>query len=250
MNRSERRKPSRLAAFSEGIVEGTMAEPDGLQRIFPYRGFSNETESDLRDLLGDNLPKAMPSLLTGAGVYVSTRNHRKAHPRIRRQLEPLSKSLRHLEVVAAKVSVEARRELWVTYDRDAIVRETPALSALESLSAFDAILELLLICKQARKLVEKAMKPMPRANTRQRLLALMVAGALEDIGAPISKGQSGIFARVLRIVWHDVEPDGAPEEVFRHLKEAADRVLAHSPHLRPRKGRPSRLVKRVRSATS
>ena len=147
--------------------------------------------------------------------------------------------------------MEARRELWVTYDRDAIVRETPALSALESLSAFDAILELLLICKQARKLVEKAMMPIPRANTAPRFLATMVACALESVGAPISnKGQSGLFARVLRIVWHDVEPNGAPEEVFRHLKRAADIALAQFPQLRPHKGRPSRSSKKVRIATS
>lgn len=227
-----------------------MAEAAGLQQVFPYRGFSKETEKDLRDLLGAQLPAAMPSLLVGAGVYVAVDRRRKTSQRIRGQLDALRRSLRQIDVTSRRLTSESKQLLMVTYDKPATMRETPALSALESLSGFDALSTLLPICNQAQKLVELAMKPIPRANTRQRLLALMVAAALEKIGASVSKGQSGLFARVLRIVWHDVEPDGAPDEVFRHLKEAADRVLAHSPHLRPRKGRPSKAAKKVRSATS
>ena len=227
-----------------------MAEATGLQQAFPYRGFSKETEKDLRDLLGEQLSAAMPSLLVGAGAYVAVDRRRQISQRIRRQLDALRRSLRQIDVTSRRLTSESRQLLMVTYDKPAIMRETPATSALESVSGFEALSRLLPICNQAQKLVEFAMHPIPRANTPQRFLALMVAGALEDIGAPISKGQSGLFAQVLRVVWHDLEPDGAPDEVFRHLKEAADLVLAHSPHLRPRKGRPSKPLKKVRSATS
>ena len=227
-----------------------MAEAAGLQLAFPYRGFSKETEKDLRDLLGAQLPAAMPSLLVGAGVYVAIDRRRTITQRIRGQLDALRRSLRQIDVTSRRLTSESRQLLMVTYDKPAIMREPPATSPLESLSGFEALSRLLPICNQAQRLVEFAMRPIPRANTPQRFLALMVAVALQDIGAPISKGQSGLFARVLRIVWHDVKPGSAPDEVFRHLKEAADRVLADSPQLRPRKGRPSKAAKRVRSATS
>ncbi len=226
-------------------------------RLFPYRGFSKETIEELRSLLGEKLPVAMPSLLDGAGAYVSVRDGRRTRPQIRRQLQVLGRLLRQIDVMARKLSVESRRRLNTTYDEAAITREAisrpgepPALSTLESLNGLDALSTLLPICNQTQRLVEIAMQPMPRKNTPQLFLAVCVAAALSNAGAPISKGQSGLFARVLQVVWHDVDPDEAPDEVFRHLKKAADLALKTSPHLRPRKGRPSKAAKKVRSATS
>lgn len=207
---------------------------------FPLKGgrveFFTFTAPDLRDLhrlLGDRLEQALHGLQLGAAVYIAGREYEVATKSARRELEHLETLLHRIAAIERTLSRSAELILERTADHEAVLAGREYVTARTALAA----------AARASASALRALKRhrnRPMTNTAARMLAVAVAGGLSHANLPLSKGRDGLFARVLTLVWHAVEPERTPTEIFPYLRFAVDIARSDNPALAPPKGRPRR----------
>ena len=199
-----------------------------------YFQFSSDALAELRDLLGERLNNALQSLELAAGFCESGKRLRELSRRGRQELRRLEKKIATANIAIATLSPEATRFLQYRLDW------STSVASNQYVSSHWTMLQARQAGERARVVVVEAQKR-PR-NSMGVLLAAGVAGALSHAGVPLSKSRDGLFAKVLGVVWHDVDAR-APEEVFRYVRAAVDIALRQDPHVRAPKGRPRKVVR-------
>lgn len=206
----------------------------------PFR-FSAADLQELRDVLGDKLDGrsgagALLHLQFAAAVYRSVRDHAAGSRRARKELARLDALLRQVEELDAALSPDANLILeraWIDLNAPSASRDVDARQALSVAAG---------ACAQVRARIKPLQSRSRALDNPGWFLAHGVAAALIAGGEPLSRGRDGSFARVLTVVWHAVEPKGAPEELFPYLKRAADVAGRVDPQLpkAPKGRRPRR----------
>lgn len=193
--------------------------------------FSNDTLGNLRRILGvEAANRALPGLQLAAELYAVSREHRTRLRNAREELSRTETLLRQVEKQITALSVDATYMLATTWDRDAVLSGEPLVRGREEVAKVAAQ------CHRAVRLIRIARRNTPHPPAR--LLAYGVAGALVHADQHLSKSRDGLFAKVLTEVWSAVEHAGGPEDVFPHIRPAADYARRQSPSAAPRKGRP------------
>ena len=203
-----------------------MIQPDA-----PSYDFTPLDLEELRELLGDRLPEALSGLQLAAAIYIGARSFRSQRRSTRTELQRLGATFVRTERAVAALSPVSREVLAALYDWRALRSGAPLVSGFEAvILAADA-------CTDARnRLADLQTRSLNAAAT---LLAHAVAGALAGAQLPISKGRSGLFAKVLSVIWYAVDRK-APTEVAPYVRIAASVARRNNPELAAPKGRPRR----------
>jgi hypothetical protein len=194
--------------------------------------FNEVDKAELRSLLKERFAKALPGLQIAADLFSIMRRRSVSSARSLQETERLEALLGRVENAAASLSPEAIWALQTTIDK----RMSIDINAW--VTAFDAVSIAVRACRRVRELLTQAQGHRRPSIPSPHFLATSVGSALTHAGVPLSKGRDALFARVLTVVWHAVEPGAAPMDVFPYIKAAADFARLQDPQPRIQRGRP------------
>jgi hypothetical protein len=150
-------------------------------------------------------------------VVRATRSNRK---RAKSEISRIERSLTDLVRLDKELSSDCRSVLEGSWQ---------PLTGSQYANASQPLSVAVFAAAQALALLRKSGRSFDRLDLASRFLAHGVARAFVDAGLPLSKGRDGLLARVLTVVWHAVEPERVPSEVFPLIKVAVDTTFVMDP---------------------